>query len=643
MSDQIPSNLTMKHVLYLITTTIALAFGAMTPAAAQQSRTLKTEMEAIHESWGVNFVYDSDINIDVPYSGKPMKLHNSDQASLELCLQTLFAGTGIDYEIMRKYIVLTRAGQKRRPKNYTIFIEEQRDTLSESRITAYLAGESSPAQTGYEYIDASVFKRGFAALSAPDVLKTLQTLPGVAGGTELMNGLYVHGGTGNDNLYLYDGVPLYSVSHLAGLYSSFNTDIVDNVNFYKSGFPASYGGRLSSVVEVNSRDGSMTDYMGSFTVGLINGAFQYEGPIIKDRTSFNVALRRSWLEVLSVPGLAIYNSLNDWTSSDLWARYAMTDFNAKVTHRFSDTGVLRVGAVAGNDLVSISEELIDLDLTYKFRWGNILAYADVQDSIGENLDYDAKVYYTHHRSRMDWDKVITYGEASADEVYEDWISGIHDIGLKADFRHDLHPEHKLKYGLEHLFHIYTPKQSWYTQMASDDAPISQGEIAERYFGTETALYVHEQMTPAGWFAADLGLRAVLFGVKGRAYARVEPRAAICFKPFEMWSVKASYTEMNQFAHRLTTTFIDLPSAVWMPSTADIEPMLSRQVALGTNVALPHNISIEVEGFYKTMEHIREYKGYRLFPPIQNWEHTYVEGRTEWKRLWYIIPSRLMRP
>ena len=113
MSDQIPSNLTMKHVLYLITITIALAFGAMTPAAAQQSRTLKTEMEAIHESLGVNFVYDSDINIDVPYSGKPMKLHNSDQASLELCLQTLFAGTGIDYEIMRKYVVLTRAGQKR--------------------------------------------------------------------------------------------------------------------------------------------------------------------------------------------------------------------------------------------------------------------------------------------------------------------------------------------------------------------------------------------------------------------------------------------------------------------------------------------------------------------------------------------------
>ena len=619
----------MMHIKSLAARAVAaVLLVLMTRGAAYASIPsvipVREAMMMIHDRFGVNFIYDSSLEDELfKLSASPEGI---DRKTLEQCLDEIFTATEIEYEIESKYIVLTRKGLKKRPKNYTILIEEQRDTLSESRITAYLAGESSPAQTGYEYIDASVFKRGFAALSAPDVLKTLQTLPGVAGGTELMNGLYVHGGTGNDNLYLYDGVPLYSVSHLAGLYSSFNTDIVDNVNFYKSGFPASYGGRLSSVVEVNSRDGSMTDYMGSFTVGLINGAFQYEGPIIKDRTSFNVALRRSWLEVLSVPGLAIYNSLNDWTSSDLWARYAMTDFNAKVTHRFSDTGVLRVGAVAGNDLVSISEELIDLDLTYKFRWGNILAYADVQDSIGENLDYDAKVYYTHHRSRMDWDKVITYGEASADEVYEDWISGIHDIGLKADFRHDLHPEHKLKYGLEHLFHIYTPKQSWYTQMASDDAPISQGEMSERYFGTETALYVHEQMTPAEWFAADLGLRAVLFGVKGRAYVRVEPRAAICFKPLEMWSLKASYTEMNQFAHRLTTTFIDLPSAVWMPSTADIEPMLSRQVALGTNVALPHNISIEVEGFYKTMEHIREYKGYRLFPPIQNWEHTYVEGR-----------------
>ena len=442
-----------------------------------------------------------------------------------------------------------------------------------------------------------------------------------------MNGLYVHGGTGNDNLYLYDGVPLYSVSHLAGLYSAFNTDVVNNVSFYKSGFPASYGGRLSSVVEVNSRDGSMTDYMGSFTVGLINGAFQYEGPIKKDRTSFNVALRRSWLDVLSIPAFAIYNSIKDDDfNGDVWARYAMTDFNAKVTHKVSEAGVMRFGLVAGNDVVKISETIKDLDLVYKFRWGNILAYGDMQGRMNDRIDYDAKIYYTHHRSRMDWDKITTYSATSADQVIEDWVSGIHDIGLKADFDHHLHERHNLRYGMEQLFHIYTPKQSWYTHMASDATPISQGEMSETYFGTETAVYIQDQMILTDWFVADAGLRAVLFGIKGRAYARLEPRAAVCFKPFDMWSIKASYTEMNQYAHRLTTTFIDLPSAVWMPSTDNIAPMHSRQIALGSNLVLPCNVVIDLEGFYKTMDHIREYKGYRLFPPIQNWEQAYVEGK-----------------
>ena len=307
---------------------------ALLPLAvhAGPDRTLKSQMEVIHEVFGVNFVYDSSLDLDqiAGHAGNDVlkeadndvieKTANDilssrhsrlDRESLEACLAALFKDTGIDYEIMKKYIVLTKAGSKKKPKDYTIFIEEQHDTIDESRITAIIDRRRNAAQTGLERIDASAFKRGFASLSAPDVLKTLQAVTGVSGGTELMNGLYVHGGTGNDNLYLYDGVPVYSVSHLAGLYSAFNTDVVDNVNFFKSGFPASYGGRLSSVVEVNTRDGSMTDYMGSFTIGLINGSVQYEGPIVKDRTSFNVAMRRSWLDVLTVPGLAIFRAINE--------------------------------------------------------------------------------------------------------------------------------------------------------------------------------------------------------------------------------------------------------------------------------------------------------------------------------------------
>ena len=214
MSDQISSNLTMKHVLYLITATITMAFLAIAPAAAQQSRTLKSEMEVIHESLGVNFVYDSAIDIDVPYSGKPMKdiikgNKNEHTAILQECLQTLFAGTGIDYEIMRKYIVLTQADKRKKPKDYTILVEEQHDSITESVITALIDPKRNSTQTGMMRIDTKALNSGFALFSTPDVIKTLQMMPGVASGTELLSGFYVHGGDGSDNLFLLDGVPIY--------------------------------------------------------------------------------------------------------------------------------------------------------------------------------------------------------------------------------------------------------------------------------------------------------------------------------------------------------------------------------------------------------------------------------------------------
>ena len=628
---------------------------ALLPLAvhAGPDRTLKSQMELIHEVFGVNFVYDSSLDLDriAGRAGNDVlkeadndvieKTANDvlssrhsdssrhsrlDRESLEASLAALFKDTGIDYEIMKKYIVLTKAGSKKKPKDYTIFIEEQRDTIDESRITAIIDRRRNAAQTGLERIDASAFKRGFASLSAPDVLKTLQAVTGVSGGTELMNGLYVHGGTGNDNLYLYDGVPVYSVSHLAGLYSAFNTDVVDNVNFFKSGFPASYGGRLSSVVEVNTRDGSMTDYMGSFTIGLINGSVQYEGPIVKGRTSFNVAMRRSWLDVLTVPGLAIYRAMNN-NSSDPYnarmdARYAMTDFNAKITHKVAADNVLRFGVITGRDVVKFEHRIIlsDVGDDYRFRWGNVVGYADWQNVIADDLHYDLKAYYTQHRSRMNWDKVRETRYERLPDLRESWLTGIYDIGLKLDFDQQLTDVHRLRYGAEHVFHIYRPEQSWST------ADLSSGLMSASYFGTETAFYAEDEMTFWEKVTASVGLRDVLFGVKGRVYNRLEPRVALSYRPSDLAALKVSYTEMNQFSHRLVTSYLDLPSAIWLPSTAKVAPMHSKQVAAGIYMTLPFNLQIDLEGFYKTMDHIREYKGYRIFPPIENWERTFAEGK-----------------
>ena len=175
--------------------------------------------------------------------------------------------------------------------------QELRDTLDASRISAIREKMRNTTQTGLMHIESKQLNSGVAVFGSPDVIKKLQMLPGVAAGNELMSGLYVHGGDGNDNLYLLDGVPLYNISHFGGLFSSFNTDVIDNLDFYKSGFPARYGGRMSSVVDVETREGNLERYHGSFSLGLIDGRVQVEGPIVKGKNSFNVGLRRTWLDV----------------------------------------------------------------------------------------------------------------------------------------------------------------------------------------------------------------------------------------------------------------------------------------------------------------------------------------------------------
>ena len=304
--------------------------------------TIREQMEMIHRHFDVNFIYDSSISLDIPSDARL----TPDRQTLEECLETLFKNTDLEWEIQKKYIVLTHKDKKRKPKDYTIFIEEQHDTLSESIVTALIAKNLNTTQTGFKKLDKKKFDMGFAVLSSPDVIKTLQQLPGVATGTELLSGMYVRGGDGADNLYLLDGVPLYQVSHLLGLFSSFNTDLVESLDFYKSGFPARYGGRLSSVVDVKTREGDYEEYHGLFSIGLLDGRFQFEGPIVKDKTTFNIGLRRSWMDVITEPVSMIISSQQD---RDFRIKYAFWDLNANITHRFSDISKLSFDLYGGRD------------------------------------------------------------------------------------------------------------------------------------------------------------------------------------------------------------------------------------------------------------------------------------------------------
>lgn len=628
----------MKHTLLFILLLTVILFP---PPAHSQNKTLRSEMEILHDSIDVNFVYDSSLDLNVAYSGKPvseMFRNGQDQEKiLSECLNNLFSGSGIKYEITKKYVVLTRADSKRKPKDYLILIEEKHDVLAESRITAVVDPKRNTTQTGFTRIDGSKINRGFAFMSSPDVIKTIQTLPGVSSGTELLSGLYVHGGTGSDNLFLLDNVPMYQVSHLAGLFSSFNHEVIQNVDFYKSGFPARYGGRMSSVVDVMTRPGDMKDYHGAFSIGLIDGNIQFEGPVIKDRTSFNIALRRSWLDVVTKPIFALMKSKN--VSDNYSMDYNFWDANAGITHVVNEKNKVCFNFYAGNDGLRTSEYY---DSEYsgeygneiKISWGNVLASAGWESRISDRLQSEVLTFYTLNRSDMNYsfDEVIQLEEVYEEHMDNGNISDVASIGTKAAFGWMPHTCHHVRFGGSYQYHMYDIKRFKEMSYVENDAVASENADKDNaaYDGHEFSLYIEDEMSLTDWLTVNAGLRYVLFGVPGKVYNALEPRIALKFKCADYLSVKASYTEMNQFNHQIATTYIDLPSNSWMPVTDKIEPMHSKQVAGGFYFNLPYGLNLNVEGWWKTMDNLREYAGINsIFPPLTNWESEFdkEEGRS----------------
>ena len=618
---------------------IAMTLGVCSYAVAmeQETSTLEKEMRCLHDRFNVNFVYDSALDMDVPYHGVPMK--KLEDKSLEQCLYILFEDKDIEFDIMKKYVVLTRGDSRKKPRDYTVFIEEQRDTLDESVVTARVDPRRNSTQTGLKRIDSRDLNSGFALFSTPDLIKTLQMQPGVSSGTELLSGFYVHGGDGSDNLFLLDGVPIYQVSHLIGLFSSFNTDVVESLDFYKSGFPARYGSKMSSVVDVTTRDGDFHDYHGTFALGLIDGRFQLEGPLWKGKTSFNVGLRRTWMETVTVPVFAMMNRTNKPDRQN--ARYAFSDLNARVTHKFSETNRLSANFYVGRDVVrylssNVSEAYDEYNnyikeqsnVNISFGWGNILGSLNWSNDISDRLSMRNIVYYSGSNSSLEF----SFEEVDADNNMikngEYNTSDVHNIGIKSDWFHDLTPKQKLRYGGTFQYHIYAPDATDKTDIFYDGISLTIPAYADSLeYGTiEASLYAEDEIAVTDRFSLNAGLRYTLYSASGKTWHSLEPRLAMKYTLNDRLTAKASYTEMSQPTHLISSVYIDLPTNSWLPSTSEIRPSRSREVAGGLYSELGHHLHLNVEGWYKHMYNLLEYAGsYNVFPPLTGWESSYRTG------------------
>ncbi len=622
----------MKHIkLFVILTLLAFSGRA---AAQQKPPTVRDVMEMIEDEYDIKFVYESGLDVDVVCPGAKAAPDDIDRV-----LRKAFRGSGIKWKRDGRYVVLTKA----LPENIILEPETVRDTLDEARIISERLRRTR-TQTGLKHLEGRDFRKGYATFSSPDIVKSLHSYTGVQSGTEMFSGLYVHGGTGRDNLYLLDGVPLYQVNHVAGIFSSFNTDVVGKVDFYKSGFPARFGGRLSSVVDVSVNEGDFNKFHGSFSIGLLDARLQFEGPIVKGRTSFNVSMRRSWIDGVATPYFKFANMSPGSIGS---YSYSFHDINAKIVHKFSKGNKLSLNFFTGRDALGAKGDVpagFQLAGENRFhsgnnrfdvamKWGHILASLNWDMRINEILDLKAILYYTRQKSHVDYlEKIYAWDSGAGDNHFvteNDTFLALDDISAKVDLVCTPHKDHCIRFGGQYLYHLYGPERYYSLTRQPENGVGEQKEdiYSRRYGAHETSLYIDDEIHILDWLDLTAGLRYTMFASDGNIWNGLEPRLAVNVRFSKDMAFKASYVEMNQYSHGIATTSVDMPMNFWMPSTKKMEPMHSRQLAAEFIMNLPYGFHVELGGFYRTLDNISEYAGTsHLFPNIARWETDFVEGQ-----------------
>ena len=464
-----------------------------------------------------------------------------------------------------------------------------------------------------------------------DVVKAVQLLPGVQNGAEGMAGMYVRGGGPDENLFLLDGVPMYNVNHLGGFFSAFNSDAVKNISLYKGSFPARFGSRLSSVLDITTNNGNDKELHGGVSIGLISAKLNVEGPIVKERTTFSLSARRTYGDVLLQPLIAAVAAA-EGSDAKINAGYYFYDLNGKVTHRFSDRSRLYASYYMGDDRLYARFKVSD-GYDYKtyeklgYNWGNIVGSLRWNYELTPKLFMNLSGAYTRYRSDLGVSE--EFESRSDNEQYSfgmNFKSGIRDMALYADFDYTPTPDHAVKFGTRYTFHHFTPETLSMKEKDNNesfDTIVGQSTVGAH----EVMMYAEDDWQINDKFKVNVGLNVTGFGVQGKFYPSLQPRVSGRWLINDRLSVKAGYARMTQYLHLLSTSTIALPTDLWVPVTANITPMTSNQVAAGVFYNLMDSLNLSVEAYYKNMNNLLEYKdGASFWGSSENWEQKVCMGR-----------------
>jgi hypothetical protein len=459
-----------------------------------------------------------------------------------------------------------------------------------------------------------------ALLGEVDVLKVLQLLPGVKS-SEGTTGLYVRGGGPDQNLILLDGAPVYNASHLFGFFSTFNADAIKNVELIKGGFPARYGGRLSSVIDISMKEGNMRKYNVEGSIGIVASRLMIEGPIWKNRTSFIVTARRTYIDKILGP------ALRSITRGEGGGGYYFYDLNAKVNHRFSDKDRVFLSFYNGLDkfFFSTGSALTgETGFGGYLRWGNTLGSARWNHVFNSRLFCNTHVTYTRYKFGVG--QVVT-DYANDTKQTSDYFSGIRDWTGKTDFEFIPTPAHYFRFGGSYTYHTFeTGAEHRKTRGFERDVDSLGGN--PDIFAGEFNAYAEDDWKVTRRIRVNAGLHGAAFLVQKNFYRSLQPRVSARYMLPREWSVKASYASMMQFIHLLSNSNVGLPTDLWVPATSLIRPQRSEQVAAGFAKSLNSNMyEISLEGYHKTMNNIIDYlDGANFIGGAKEWEKKVAQGK-----------------
>lgn len=486
------------------------------------------------------------------------------------------------------------------------------------------------AQMGKVDLSINTIKALPSFMGEVDILKSLQLLPGVRNAGEGNSGFYVRGGGPDQNLIMLDDAVVYNTGHLFGFFSVFNADAIKSLSLIKGGMPAQYGGRLSSVIDIAMKDGNMNKTEVDAGIGLIASRLAIQGPIKKDKASYMISARRTYIDAFTALFIGKDNSAHG-------SGYYFYDLNAKVNYRFSDKDRLYLSGYFGRDKFDFNNGKRSFETSVP--WGNATATLRWNHIFNKRLFSNTSLVYNDYKFSF---------SGKQNDFKLQLSSGIKDLNAKTDFDYYATPEHKLKFGFQYTFHTFLPS----VVSGSQDTVVFTPANVQKKYANEYALYLQDDWEISRQLKVNYGLRYSRFQQVGKytayttdddgnkldsvvynsgetikSYGGFEPRIILRYSINDYSSIKAGVTRNLQYIHLVSNAGSTLPTDLWVPSTYRVKPQIGWQYAAGYFRNFSNNMfETSLELYYKTMDNQIEYREGYTSNTLKDPEEDFVFGK-----------------